>query len=232
MSGELDRGQFAAPLSFRIALCNALWSGIASGRTQRGEVGQISRQAKEALAHRRRLRPMTAFQRAPYLQHLVTKGSPFGPIQSTDANERHPWGCESTNGTIIEHFQMVAKWFLTGVQHTSGVLFRGIALATGVDQILVGTALGWSYPAGTDMIDAHIVIPVGEPAFPTQTIDTLEGKLIPEPRFVGTCILVATGAVLAHMRGSGIMEKHCGVRLQLRIIRQRRDGTLHACHKR
>ena len=82
------------------------------------------------------------------------------------------------------------------------------------------------------MIDAHIVIPVGEPAFPTQTIDTLEGKLIPEPRFVGTCILVAMGTVLAHMGGGGIVEKHCGVHLRLRIIRQRRDGTLHACHKR
>jgi hypothetical protein len=32
------------------------------------------------------------------------------------------------------------------------------------------------------------------------------------------------------MEGSSIAEKHCGVRLRLRIIRQCRDGTLYACH--
>ena len=111
----------------------------------------------------------------------------------------------------------------------SGGLDRG-QFAARVDQVLIGVALGRSYPGGTDMINAHVVISVGKPAFPTQTIDTLEGKLVPEPRFVGARILVATGAVPTRMGGSGIAEKHRGVRLRLRIIRQRRDDTLHVCH--
>ena len=82
------------------------------------------------------------------------------------------------------------------------------------------------------MIDAHIVIAVGKPAFPTQAIDTSEGKLIPEPRLVGARVLVATGTVPAYMRGSGIAKNHSSARSWLRIIWQRRDGLLHVCYDR
>jgi hypothetical protein len=80
---------------------------------------------------------LTPGQVAKQRQQTSPEGGQFGPIEPANLDPYPPLRSQPANASILQYLQMIRERLVARVHKPFAILFGGVALATGICQVIV-----------------------------------------------------------------------------------------------
>ena len=109
---------------------------------------------------------------------LVAKRDQPRSVQVAHADQSFAQECDSANHTILQYLKVSPIGLVTRVGDPFGLSFGGVALATGVNQVLVFGVSFSNRTSWVQVINAKTVVTFGIPALTAQAVSALERELV------------------------------------------------------